>query len=127
MVERIDSENRPVKSKPRHPDRVVLKPDHLSKIQGWIAQVTSKHRGVKITKNDLVTWLIDSQPDLLSDVNESDLARRHYDEERFLRETLANFKKFKTQGVPFDWQKEVLSKAQQFDKKQRKKRLKIEK
>ncbi len=127
MDERIEIKSKMPKSRPRHPDRVALKPEHLTKIQSWIEQVTSKHRGVKITKNDLITWLIDSQPDLLPESCESELARRHYDEERFLRETLANFKKFKTQGVPFDWQKELLSKAQQFDKKTRKKRLKIEK
>jgi hypothetical protein len=127
MDERIETESKLHKSRPRHPDRVVLLPEHLAKIQSWISQVTSKHRGVRITKNDLISWLIDSQPDLLPETTESELARRHYDEERFLRETLANFRKCKTQGVQFDWQKELLGKVQQFDKKPRKKRLKIEK
>lgn len=124
MVERVEPEARSIKSRPRHPDRVVLKPDHLAKIQSWIAQVTSNHRGVRITKNDLITWLIDSQPELLPESCESELARRHYDEERFLRETLENFRKCKTQGMEFDWQKELLSTVRKLDKKQRKMRVK---
>ena len=127
MVERIETENKFQKKMPRHPDRVVLKPEHLSKVQSWISQVTSKHRGVRITKNDLVTWIIDSQPDLLPEASELDLASRHYDEERFLRETLANFRKCKTQGTQFDWQKELLSSVRKPDKKPRKNRVKTQK
>ena len=127
MDERIEIKSKMPKSRPRHPDRVALKPEHLTKIQSWIEQVTSKHRGVKLTKNDVITWLIDSQPDLLPESCEFDLARRHYDEERFLRETLANFRKYKTQGVQFDWQKELLYKARKLDKKPRKVRVKNDK
>jgi hypothetical protein len=111
MAERIEANSKIPKSRPRHPDRVALKPDHLAKIQSWIAQVTSKHRGVRITKNDLITWLIDSQPDLLPETSESDLARQHYDEERFLRETLREFKKCRAQGLAFDW-RDVLARDQ---------------
>ena len=127
MDERIEIKSKTPKSRPRHPDRVALKPEHLTKIQSWIGQVTSKHRGVKLTKNDVITWLIDSQPDLLPESCEFELARRHYDEERFLRETLVNFRKHKTQGVQFDWQKELLSKARKLDKKPRKIRVKNDK
>lgn len=111
MDERIESKSKIPKRKPRHPDRVALKPEHLVKIQTWIAQVTSKHRGVKITKNDLITWLIDSQPDLLPETTEADLALRHYDEERFLRETLREFQKCRAQGLAFDW-RDVLARDQ---------------
>jgi hypothetical protein len=87
-----------MKAKPRHPDRVTLLPKHLEKMDGWIHQITTRQRGVRLTRNDIVAWLIDSQPVELSPKDEKALGEMHYDEERFLKEAIREIRARKARG-----------------------------
>lgn len=93
----------------RHPDRVTLKAEHLGKIDGWIAQVTTAHRGVRLTRNNMLVWMVDSLPAELSSADASEIARMHYDEERLLRDTLEELRKCRAEGRSFDWQKILIN------------------
>ena len=102
MDDRLKSKSpttKPVEStKTRHPDRVTLQPLHLAKIDAWMGQVTSKHRGVHLTRNNVIDWLIGSLPAELSRSDEAALAARFYDEERFLRSVVREMRSRKARG-----------------------------
>lgn len=86
------------KKKAKHPDRVTLTPEHQEKVDGWIKQVTANHRGVRLTRNNVVDWLIGSYAAELSRSDEKALAERFYDEERFLREAMRELRSRKARG-----------------------------
>jgi len=93
--------NETVKSKKtnvRHPDRVTLTPNLLTKMDGWIKQVTDLHRGVRLTRNNLVDWLIDSYPVELPTADVKAIAERYYDEERFLKDAMRELRARKARG-----------------------------
>jgi hypothetical protein len=98
MDNRLTMTKPAAKPKPRHPDRITLVPAHLEKIDGWIRQVTARQRGVRLTRNDIISWLIDSQPVELPPKDEKQLGERHYDEERFLKEAIREIKARKARG-----------------------------
>ena len=86
------------KTKFRHPDRVTLTPELLSKLDGWMKQVTDKHRGVRLTRNNIVDWLIGSYPAELPNADIKIIAERFYDEERFLKDAIRELRSKKSRG-----------------------------
>lgn len=116
----VDGKNTKAKIKSPSAERISMKPVHLRKLDGWVQQVSSKHRGVRIARNDVLAWLIEAQSDVLSSAQEAALARMFYDEERFLRETLEQLKKCKGQGVDFDWYSELMKRKPKKSRKPRK-------
>jgi hypothetical protein len=94
--DRLDSKG--PKSKLRHPDRVTLLPAHLSKLDDWIVQVTTKHRGVRLTRNNVTQWMLEQFPQELSKTDETALAERFYDEDFFLRSIVREMRSRKASG-----------------------------
>ena len=90
------------KAKFRHPDRVTLTPDLLAKLEGWMKQVTDKHRGVRLTRNNVVDWLIGSYPPELPNGDVKIIAERFYDEERFLKDAIRELRSKKSRGENVD-------------------------
>jgi hypothetical protein len=88
----------PKMAKLRHPDRVTLTPELLSKLDGWMKQVTDKHRGVRLTRNNMVDWLIGSYPAELPNADVKIIAERFYDEERFLKDAIRELRSKKSRG-----------------------------
>ena len=86
------------KTKFRHPDRVTLTPELLSKLDGWMRQVTDKNRGVRLTRNNIVDWLIGSYPTELPSTDVKTIAERFYDEERFLKDAIRELRSRKSRG-----------------------------
>ena len=98
MDDRLMENLAPRKAKFRHPDRVTLTPELLSKLDGWMKQVTDKHRGVRLTRNNMVDWLIGSYPAELPSADVKTIAERFYDEERFLKDAIRELRSKKSRG-----------------------------
>jgi hypothetical protein len=127
MDERVTVDEKNVQSKAKIPsaERISIKPIHLRKLDAWVQQVSNKHRGVRLARNDVLAWLIEAQSEVLSPAQETTLARMFYDEERFLRETLEQLKKCKGQGIDFDWYSELMKRKPNKSRKHRKKKGEI--
>ena len=98
MDDRLMEETLPKKAKFRHPDRVTLTPDLMTRLDGWMKQVTDRHRGVRLTRNNVVDWLISSYPAELPSADIKILAERFYDEERFLKDAIRELRSKKARG-----------------------------
>jgi len=122
MDERVTVDEKNVQSKAKIPgaERISIKPIHLRKLDAWVQQVSNKHLGVRLARNDVLAWLIEAQSEVLSPTQETTLARMFYDEERFLRETLEQLKKCKGQGIDFDWYSELMKRKPKKSRKHRK-------
>ena len=116
----VDEKNEQSKAKIPSAERISIKPIHLRKLDSWVQQVSKKHRGVRLARNDVLAWLIEAQSEVLSPTQETTLARMFYDEERFLRETLEQLKKCKGQGIDFDWYSELMKRKPKKSRKHRK-------
>jgi hypothetical protein len=110
------------KVKFRHPDRVTLTPDLLAKLDGWMKQVTDTHRGVRLSRNNMVDWLIGSYPAELPSADIKIIAERFYDEERFLKDAIRELRSKKSRGESVDLAELLASVGSQKPKPPRKPR-----
>ncbi|MBL7542561.1 MAG: hypothetical protein JNL11_02040 [Bdellovibrionaceae bacterium] len=67
------------KKKQKHPDRITLIPAMLEKVSRWKEQLNESKPGVKASRADIVHWLLDSAPDLLSEADLKSLQDKFYD------------------------------------------------
>lgn len=79
-------------------DLVTLTELSSQKIAAWLEQIRAKKKGVKVTKKDLLNWLIERTPDVLSNSDLNAVVERFYDEEALLRQLLRDVKKARQQG-----------------------------
>ncbi|MEI8025260.1 MAG: hypothetical protein WCI18_02825 [Pseudomonadota bacterium] len=86
------------KSKIRHPDRVTLPPELISKLDAWMKHITDRHRGVRLTRNNMIEWLISSYPNELPSADIKTIAEQFYDEERFLKDAIHELRLKKARG-----------------------------
>jgi len=98
MDDKLMEKNPQGKSKTRHPDRVTLPPELLSKLDAWMKHITDRHRGVRLTRNNMIEWLISSYPNELPSVDIKTIAERFYDEERFLKDAIRELRLKKARG-----------------------------
>lgn len=113
----------PTKTKrSRHPDRITIDPEPLMKLDVWMKHLLSKHKGIQVTRRDLVNWLIKRHSEELSRSEEEDLKGMFYDEERFLRYAWEEIKAAKARGEKLSLQ-EILQRkeAPPIEKRPRKK------
>jgi hypothetical protein len=86
------------KRKPRHPDRVTLSPENLEKIAGWLNQICSANLGARLTRNDVVNWIISSQPVELSQQDVKHIGEKFFDEMYLLRQAIKEMKVRRQRG-----------------------------
>ena len=86
----------------RHFDRVTLSGEALTRIDGWIAQVTSKNKGVSVSRKDYLNWFILQHPETLSDEEVSRLETQFFDEIRFLSQSLKEMRAARARGEVVD-------------------------
>jgi hypothetical protein len=79
-------------------DLVALTDLSSQKVNIWLEQIRTKKRGVKISKKDLLNWLIEKTPDILSNSDLNAIVEKFYDEEALLRQLLRDVKKAKIEG-----------------------------
>jgi hypothetical protein len=92
----MDGVKSPVK--PRHPDRIALAESELAKIDAWRVQIVAAQRGVRLSRCDLVRWLIETKPSELTTTESLAVGRRHFDEKRFLLDLTREFNSRKARG-----------------------------
>lgn len=87
-----------VKKRIRHPDRVTLHPDALVRLSEWSADLEKHLKGSRITKSDLVNFLILSHSVHLAEREIEQLKSRHFDEVRFAEWAIKELKRAKAEG-----------------------------
>lgn len=85
--------------KPARPNRdhVALSEESTQKINKWFEQINSKKK-IRVTRKDMVNWLIEKSPENLSSGDLSAIISKFYDEETFLRQLLRDVKRAKASG-----------------------------
>lgn len=82
----------------KHPDTVTIDQKNLTKVARWMDQIESQTNGVKVTRKDIVNWLICAHAESLSTKELSAISRLFYDEERMLLQILKNVRRAKANG-----------------------------
>ena len=86
------------KQRVKHPDRVTLSPEALTRLGTWLMELDGVMKGSRITKSDLVNFLILSHSAKLSERDVEQLANQHFDEVRFAVWAVQQLKEAKAQG-----------------------------
>lgn len=88
------------KSKPRlkHPDRVTLSEESLCRLGSWIAEAENYLKGHRLSKSELVNFIILSRPSLLSEAELTQLETTYFDEIRFTTWALRQLKAARATG-----------------------------
>ena len=84
--------------KMRHPERIALQDQELTKIDAWRAQVVAAQRGVRLSRSDMVRWLIEAKTAELTAAEALAVGRRHFDEGRYLQDVTREFHSRKALG-----------------------------
>jgi hypothetical protein len=88
----------PPKPRVKHPDRVSLTPEALTRLSSWIREAESRLKGSRLTKSDLVNFLVMSHSASLSEKELEQLERDHFDDVRFAAWALRQIKEARAQG-----------------------------
>ena len=93
----MENETKP-KTKAKHPDRVTLAPEALWRVSKWLDETRGQIKGSKISRSDLVSFLIMSHSPCLSEGELKELEGEYFDEVRFAAWALGQLKDAKAQG-----------------------------
>ena len=79
-------------------ERIALTSHSVERLNSWVEQLRSKHRGVSINRKSLVNWLIETHATELSASEEEALSRAFFDELKFLEQVMDDMKRAKAEG-----------------------------
>ena len=79
-------------------DRITLRPDSLNRLDGWLASLQVKFRGIRVSRSDLVNWLIGARAPELSGAELRALQREYFDEVQFTAWALRELKDARARG-----------------------------
>lgn len=67
--------------KPRshHPERIILRPEALARVNLWTERITFKLKGSAFSRSDLVSWMITNRAEELSEAEETVLVNTYFD------------------------------------------------
>lgn len=82
----------------RGPERVALNPEAVARMEQWMAQIEKEKKGVRITRNDLVNFVLLQHGPVLSEEELTDVGKAHYSEVRFYEWALKTVRKAQAQG-----------------------------
>jgi hypothetical protein len=86
------------KTRTQHPERVTLNQKSLDRINGWLGQLNLELKGIKISRSDLVDWLLSLAKDKLSPALCKDVKKNYYDEVKFHEWAMKEFKAARARG-----------------------------
>lgn len=86
------------KKRVKHPDRVTLTPEALSRLANWVNDLEAHMKGSRVTKSDLANFLVLSHPVHLSEREIEQLKGQHFDEVRFAEWAVRQLKTAKAEG-----------------------------
>ncbi len=80
-------------------DRIILKSSERSILDRWIAQIEKQYDGlIKVTKSDLMSFLIRNREHNLSDTEIKQLGVELYDEMRWINRAIEKVRQSKREG-----------------------------
>lgn len=79
-------------TKRRHPDRVTLLPKQLDKIDAWVLQVKEQCKGVSLSRNQMLQWLLESKEATLRVEELQDIGSQFFQEDLFLKQVAEELK-----------------------------------
>jgi len=97
------------KKRMKHPDRVSLTPEALARLSEWVNELKTNLKGSRVTKSDLVDFLVLSHSAQLSEREIEKLKTDHFDEVRFAEWALRQVKAAKASGQQLSLQDVVAS------------------
>lgn len=86
------------RSNKRHLDRISLKTEALARIERWITQVEQRYKAIRISRNELVNFLLLHRAAELSDEEGRLIGELHYDEVKFATWALKALKEAHARG-----------------------------
>lgn len=93
----MQNETKP-KVRVKHPDRVSLSPEAVIRLNEWMDALETNARGIKISKNELVSFLILNHAVKLSESETLQLKDQYFDEVRFAEWAVQQLKAAKASG-----------------------------
>lgn len=79
-------------TKRRHPDRVTLLPKQCDKIDDWVLQVKEQCKGVSLSRNQMLQWLLESKEAILRVEELHDIGSQFFQEDLFLKQVAEELK-----------------------------------
>lgn len=92
------SENKKRTKSLRHPDRLTVSPKALERLNGWVADLEGQLKGINLTRNQLVQWLILSHADSLSAQELKQIEAEFFDELKFAEWAVRELKAAQARG-----------------------------
>ncbi len=93
-------ENKKKRYKPA--ERVSLTPDNVSLLEKMLGQVHESQADLKLTKSDMVNWLLKSRKDKLGDREIAAIEREYFDPVKALEATIVEAKRKQGLGEKVD-------------------------
>ena len=86
------------RKRPQHPDRLTVSPEALERLNRWVADLEGRLRGITLTRNQLVQWLIMSHEADLSPHETKQVEEEFFDELKFAEWAVRELKAAQTRG-----------------------------
>lgn len=86
------------RKRPQHPDRLTVSPEALERLNRWVADLEGRLRGITLTRNQLVQWLIMSHGADLSAHETKQVEEEFFDELKFAEWAVKELKSAQTRG-----------------------------
>lgn len=61
-------------------ERIAVKSDALARLNGWLEQLSGQYPGIRVSRSELVEWLIRRHSDELSPEERSSIKDQYFDE-----------------------------------------------
>ena len=85
-------------AKYQYPDRIRITPEALQRLNQWITEISTRLRGVKLTRADLVNFMILCRDEALSQKELDGLERQFFDEIKFAQWAIEELKTARSRG-----------------------------
>src|ERR1700693_187365 len=79
-------------------NRVALEDESVNKIDRWVEQVNREAKGVRIKRNELLDWMVQSLPDTLKSRQIKRISKRFYDAVIYMESELKKAKEARARG-----------------------------
>jgi hypothetical protein len=95
MMEQIEEK----KTRLRHAENVTLKQEILEKVNGWLHQLTDRYKGMKVSRPELVNWMLGECPQQLSEEHMRDISGKFFNDVDFMKWAIRELKESEAKGL----------------------------
>lgn len=86
----------------RHPERIALTPDAAERVDHWIGQLASRLSGKRLSRAELVNWVVLGRREHLEEAELTSLQTAHFDPVKALEWAVKQAKAARAKGQPVD-------------------------